>query len=150
MAMKHGLRQQEIIFEVLHHHILFSSSAIISFPIIFDSPSSSPPLGKHLSHLGLREKSTAWLLASKLANGSKGNLEVILSLRRSPKTFGRACFANLIILRKIGGTQSGHVVIKTAPKERFKNEWDVLKHFRNCLHIRQLLDETKDPPSVVL
>ncbi|KAF8861186.1 kinase-like protein [Acephala macrosclerotiorum] len=48
------------------------------------------------------------------------------------------------------GTQSGKVVIKTAPKERFENERDVLKHFRNRLHIRQLLDETKDPPSLVL
>lgn len=48
------------------------------------------------------------------------------------------------------GTQSKKVVIKTAPKERFENERDVLKHFRNRPHIRQLLDEIKDPPSLVL
>jgi len=44
----------------------------------------------------------------------------------------------------------GKVIIKTAPKYRLDNERDVLKHFHARPGIRQLLDETKDPPSLVL
>jgi casein kinase II subunit alpha len=53
------------------------------------------------------------------------------------------------MFRKIGA-RSGKVIIKTATKERFENERDVLRHFRNRPHIRQLVDETRDPPSLVL
>jgi casein kinase II subunit alpha len=44
----------------------------------------------------------------------------------------------------------GKVVIKSAPKQRLDNERDVLKHFHARPGIRQLLDETQDPPSLVL
>ncbi|KAF4634388.1 hypothetical protein G7Y89_g3721 [Cudoniella acicularis] len=46
--------------------------------------------------------------------------------------------------------QGGRVIIKTAPKERLENERNVLRHFQGHPHIRQLLDETRDPPSMVL
>lgn len=42
------------------------------------------------------------------------------------------------------------VIIKATPKYRLDNERDVLKHFHGRPGIRQLLDETHDPPSVVL
>ncbi|KAF8864050.1 kinase-like protein [Acephala macrosclerotiorum] len=42
------------------------------------------------------------------------------------------------------------VIIKSAPKYRLDNERDVLKHFHARPGIRQLLDETQDPPSLVL
>jgi casein kinase II subunit alpha len=42
------------------------------------------------------------------------------------------------------------VVIKTAPKYRLANERDILKRFHSRQGIRQLLDETLDPPSLVL
>lgn len=42
------------------------------------------------------------------------------------------------------------MIIKTAPKARFENERDVLRRLRSQSHIRQLLDETQDPPSLVL
>jgi len=42
------------------------------------------------------------------------------------------------------------VIIKSAPKYRLDNERDVLKHFHARSGIRQLLDETQDPPSLVL
>jgi len=58
-------------------------------------------------------------------------------------------FLDLIIFSK-NGIQFEKVVIKTAPKERFENERDLLKRFCNCPHTRQLLDETRDPPSLVL
>ena len=44
----------------------------------------------------------------------------------------------------------GKVIIKSAPKYRLDNERDVLKHFHARPGIRQLLDETQDPPSLVL
>jgi casein kinase II subunit alpha len=44
----------------------------------------------------------------------------------------------------------GKVIIKSARKCRLENERDVLKHFNARLGIRQLLDETHDPPSLVL
>jgi casein kinase II subunit alpha len=44
----------------------------------------------------------------------------------------------------------GKVIIKSAPKYRLDNERDILKHFHARLGIRQLLDETQDPPSLVL
>ncbi|KAG4434852.1 hypothetical protein IFR05_009646 [Cadophora sp. M221] len=40
--------------------------------------------------------------------------------------------------------------MKTAPQHRLANERDVLRHFRARPGIRQLLDETQDPPSLVL
>ena len=42
------------------------------------------------------------------------------------------------------------VIINSAPKYRLDNERDVLKHFHARPGIRQLLDETQDPPSLVL
>lgn len=42
------------------------------------------------------------------------------------------------------------VIIKSAPKYRLDNERDVLKHFHARPGIRQLLDETKVPPTLVL
>jgi hypothetical protein len=53
-------------------------------------------------------------------------------------------FLDLTIFSR-SGTRSGKIVIETAPKGRFENERDVLKHFRNRPRIRQLLDETRDP-----
>jgi casein kinase II subunit alpha len=44
----------------------------------------------------------------------------------------------------------GKVIIKSAPKYRLNNERDILKHFHARPGIRQLLDETQDPPSLVL
>ncbi|PVH82014.1 putative serine/threonine protein kinase [Cadophora sp. DSE1049] len=44
----------------------------------------------------------------------------------------------------------GKVIIKSAPKYRLDNERDVLKHFHARQGIRQLLDETQEPPSLVL
>lgn len=42
------------------------------------------------------------------------------------------------------------MIIKAAPKPRLDNERNVLQHFRGRPGIRQLLDETRDPPSLVL
>jgi casein kinase II subunit alpha len=42
------------------------------------------------------------------------------------------------------------VIIKAAPKPRLDNERHVLQHFRGRPGIRQLLDQTRDPPSLVL
>lgn len=42
------------------------------------------------------------------------------------------------------------MIIKTAPKYRLDNERGVLQHFHGQPGIRQLLDETQDPPSLVL
>ncbi|KAH8751781.1 kinase-like domain-containing protein [Hyaloscypha sp. PMI_1271] len=47
-------------------------------------------------------------------------------------------------------SQAGKVIVKTAPQGRLENERDVLKHFRTCPYIRQVLDETKKPPSLIL
>ena len=44
----------------------------------------------------------------------------------------------------------GKVIIKTAPKYRLDNERDILKHFHALPGIRQLLDETQHPPTLVL
>ncbi|EPE26520.1 Protein kinase-like (PK-like) [Glarea lozoyensis ATCC 20868] len=44
----------------------------------------------------------------------------------------------------------GKVVIKTAPKHRLSNERDILKRFQSQQEFRQLMDETNDPPSLVL
>ncbi|KAK0128744.1 hypothetical protein ONS95_000699 [Cadophora gregata] len=44
----------------------------------------------------------------------------------------------------------GRVILKSAPKYRLDNERDVLRHFHARRGIRQLLDETQDPPSLVL
>lgn len=42
------------------------------------------------------------------------------------------------------------VIIKVPPKSRLDNERNVLQHFHGRHGIRQLLDETCDPPSLVL
>ncbi|TVY26044.1 hypothetical protein LHYA1_G005494 [Lachnellula hyalina] len=47
-------------------------------------------------------------------------------------------------------SQAGKVVIKTAPAESFENERNILKHFQGRPYIRQMLDETKGPPAMVL
>ncbi|KAH9207380.1 hypothetical protein DL95DRAFT_468718 [Leptodontidium sp. 2 PMI_412] len=47
-------------------------------------------------------------------------------------------------------SQAGKVIVKTVPLGRLANERDVLKHFRDCTCIRQVLDETKNPPSLIL
>jgi len=44
----------------------------------------------------------------------------------------------------------GKVIIKTPPKYRLDNERDILKHFHARPGIRQLLDETQNPPALVL
>ncbi|KAL5328463.1 hypothetical protein ACEPPN_001962 [Leptodophora sp. 'Broadleaf-Isolate-01'] len=44
----------------------------------------------------------------------------------------------------------GKVVVKSAPKHRLDNERDVLRHFQTRPGIRQLLDETQNPPYLVL
>lgn len=46
--------------------------------------------------------------------------------------------------------KAGKVIVKTAPQGRLENERDVLKHSRFCPHIRQVLDETKSPQSLIL
>lgn len=53
-------------------------------------------------------------------------------------------------LTRSGSSNLGEVIIKSAPKYRLGNERDVLKHFHARPGIRQLLDETQDPPSLVL
>jgi len=58
-------------------------------------------------------------------------------------------FTYLITARK-SNSQAGKVIVKTAPQGRVENERDVLKHFRTCPYIRQVLDETKKPPSLIL
>ncbi len=58
-------------------------------------------------------------------------------------------FLYLITARK-SNSQSTKVIIKTAPQVRLENERDVLKHFRTSPYIRQVLDETKNPPSLIL
>ncbi|TVY88570.1 Dual specificity protein kinase [Lachnellula willkommii] len=47
-------------------------------------------------------------------------------------------------------SQAGKVIIKTAPQGRLENERDVLKHFHTRPCIRQMLDETESPPSLIL
>ncbi|KAK0118521.1 hypothetical protein ONS96_011618 [Cadophora gregata f. sp. sojae] len=47
-------------------------------------------------------------------------------------------------------SQAVKFIIKTAPQGRLDNERDVSKHFRSCPYIRQVLDETKNPPSLIL
>lgn len=42
------------------------------------------------------------------------------------------------------------MIIKSAPKYCLDNERDVLKHFHARPGIRQLMDETQDPPSLML
>jgi len=44
----------------------------------------------------------------------------------------------------------GKVIINIPPKYRLDNERDVLKHFHARPGIRQLLDETQNPPTLVL
>jgi casein kinase II subunit alpha len=58
-------------------------------------------------------------------------------------------FTFLITTRK-SNSQAEKVIIKTAPQGRLKNERDVLKHFRTRPYIRQMLDETENPPSLIL
>jgi casein kinase II subunit alpha len=47
-------------------------------------------------------------------------------------------------------SQAGKVIVKTAPQGRLENERDVLTHVHTCPNIRQVLDETKNPPSLIL
>ena len=58
-------------------------------------------------------------------------------------------FTYLITARK-SNSQAGKVIVKTAPQGRLENERDVLRNFRTSPNIRQLLDETKNPPSLIL
>jgi casein kinase II subunit alpha len=44
----------------------------------------------------------------------------------------------------------GKVIIKSAPKYRLEIERNVLMHFNGRPRIRRLLDETQNPPSLVL
>lgn len=64
-------------------------------------------------------------------------------------TSPNSTFTYLITARK-SNSQAGKVIIKTAPQGRLENERDVLKHFRTCPYIRQVLDEIKNPPSLIL
>ncbi|TVY42127.1 Casein kinase II subunit alpha, partial [Lachnellula occidentalis] len=47
-------------------------------------------------------------------------------------------------------SETDKVVVKTAPAARFENERNILKQFQGRPYIRQMLDETKEPPSMVL
>lgn len=58
------------------------------------------------------------------------------------------CFPTSLTLNS--SSNLGKVIIKTAPKYRLDKERDVLKHFHARPEIRQLLDETQEPPSLVL
>ena len=42
------------------------------------------------------------------------------------------------------------VVIKRAPKQRLNNEREVLEAVRDHPYVRQMIDTTEDPPSLVL
>jgi casein kinase II subunit alpha len=64
-------------------------------------------------------------------------------------TSPNSTFIYLITARK-SNSQAGKVIIKTAPQGRLENERDVLKHFRTCPYMRQVLDETKKPLSLIL
>ncbi|KAH8719359.1 kinase-like domain-containing protein [Phaeosphaeriaceae sp. PMI808] len=48
------------------------------------------------------------------------------------------------------GTNTGTVIIKTAPMNRLKNERELLNTFQGCPHIRPLLDQIEEPPTLVL
>jgi len=48
------------------------------------------------------------------------------------------------------GTKASTVIVKTAPTYLLENECEVLKRFQGRPHIRQLIDEVRDPPSIVL
>ncbi|KAH8753663.1 kinase-like domain-containing protein [Hyaloscypha finlandica] len=68
-----------------------------------------------------------------------------------------SCFVSTQVAKDIwtatkSNSQAGKVIVivKTAPQGRLENERDVLKHFRTCPYIRQVLDETKTPPSLIL
>lgn len=79
-------------------------------------------------------------------------MEAALFQRRSiyvPTTLSMPPRKYLITFRH-RNSQTGKVVIKTAPVERFENERNVLKNFQGRPYIRQMLDETEDPPSMVL
>ncbi|TVY36486.1 Casein kinase II subunit alpha [Lachnellula subtilissima] len=64
-------------------------------------------------------------------------------------TTPNSTFTHLIDARK-SNSQVGKFIIKTAPQGCLENERDVLKHFRTRPYIRQLLDETETPPSLIL
>lgn len=94
-----------------------------------------------------------------MANGLKEKSEVTLSPLSLPRISGRPRETQLTFtplnfqksnLARKRNSQAGKVIIKTAPQGRLENERDVLKHFFNRLYIRQLLDETEDPPSLIL
>jgi casein kinase II subunit alpha len=57
---------------------------------------------------------------------------------------------SLLYLTRYRSSSLGKVIIKSAPKYRLNNERDVVNHFHARQGIRQLLDETQDPPSLVL
>lgn len=69
--------------------------------------------------------------------------------RHVRSTESNPTLTSLIPARK-SSSQAGKVIVKTVPLGRFANERDVLKHFRDCTCIRQVLDETKNPPSLIL
>ncbi|TVY56267.1 Serine/threonine-protein kinase US3-like [Lachnellula cervina] len=58
-------------------------------------------------------------------------------------------FTWLTTARK-SNSQDGKFIIKTAPQGRLENERDVLRHLRTRPCIRQMLDETESPPSLIL
>ena len=96
-----------------------------------------------------------WLIVSKSANASKGRLALTSSRSNFTKISGQPRtkprhWSPLSLLTLNRSSNLGKVIIKSAPRHRLDNERDVLKHFYARPGIRQLLDETQDPPSLVL
>lgn len=106
-----------------------------------------------------KRRCSIWLLVplSRLANVSKEKSEVIWSPLSFLEIFGQPRETQLIVAQleihepdMDRTAHAGKVIVKTAPQRRLENERDVLKHFSSHPYIRQVLDETIDPPSLIL
>lgn len=96
-----------------------------------------------------------WLLVWKSADASKESSAPTSSRSNFTQISGLLCtspctsrFSSSLTLDM--SSKLGKVIIKSAPKYRLDNERNVLKHFHAQPGIRQLMDETQDPPSLVL
>lgn len=60
------------------------------------------------------------------------------------------CLLRTLFLICSSGPDEERVTIKTAPAKRLEKEAQVLRLFQGCDSIRQLVDQTADPESLVL
>ena len=56
----------------------------------------------------------------------------------------------LLLICCSGIQTSQNIVVKTTPESPLNNERDILKRFQTITFLRRLIDEIKDPPSLVL